>query len=51
MLTGTAAVSSEMALCFARLTGGTADLYLRMQIARHLWLAEQQLHDVLVEQF
>ena len=39
--------SSDTAPCFARLTGGTAGLYLRVQIARDLWLAEQQLHDVL----
>jgi addiction module HigA family antidote len=46
-LNGTSAVTADMALRFARLTGGSSDLYLQMQIARDLWLAEQRLHDAL----
>jgi addiction module HigA family antidote len=43
VLTGKSKVTAEMALRFARLTGGTPDLYLRMQDIRDLWHAEHAL--------
>lgn len=49
VLGGAGAVSPEMALRFARLTGGTADLYLQMQAARDLWQAAERLKDELAE--
>ena len=49
VLNGTSAVTADMALRFTRLTGGTPDLYLQMQAARDLWLAEQRLRDELAE--
>ena len=49
VLNGTASVTADMALRFARLTGGSPDLYLQMQIASDLWSAEQRLHDELAE--
>jgi plasmid maintenance system antidote protein VapI len=39
------AVTAKMALRFARLCGGAAELYLQMQARRDLWLAEQRLRD------
>jgi antitoxin HigA-1 len=47
VLRGEAAVTAEMALRFARLCGGAAELYLQMQARRDLWLAEQRLRDSL----
>ena len=38
-----------MALRFGRLTGGAPELYVQMQAQRDLWLAEQRLHDALLE--
>jgi addiction module HigA family antidote len=49
VLNGRSTVTAEMALRFSRLTGGPADLYLQMQTQRDLWLAEQRLHETLVE--
>lgn len=49
VLNGTAAVSADMALRFGRLTGGAPELYVQMQAQRDLWLAEQRLHDTLLE--
>jgi addiction module HigA family antidote len=49
VLNGTSAVTAEMALRFTRLTGGSPDLYLQMQVARDLWRAAQRLHDELAE--
>jgi antitoxin HigA-1 len=49
VLNGTSAVTADMALRFTRMTGGTPELYLQMQAARDLWLAEQRLHDELTE--
>jgi addiction module HigA family antidote len=47
VLNGTAAVTAEMALRFARLTGGTPELYLNMQAGHDLELARQRLKDEL----
>ena len=47
VLSGQTAVTAEMALRFARLGGGAAELYLQMQARRDLWLAEQRLGDAL----
>jgi plasmid maintenance system antidote protein VapI len=47
VLRGEAAVTVEMALNFARLCGGAAEVYLQMQARRDLWLAEQRLRDSL----
>ena len=49
VLNGTAAVTADMALKFGRLTGGAPELYVQMQAQRDLWLAEQRLHDALLE--
>jgi addiction module HigA family antidote len=49
VLNGSAAVTADMALRFSRLTGGVPDLYVQMQAQRDLWLAEQRLHDALLE--
>lgn len=43
VLTGKGSVTAEMALRFARLTGGTPDLFLHMQEAHDLWNAERRL--------
>src|ERR1700681_972782 len=43
VLNGTAAVTAEMALRFARLTGGTPELYLNMQTSYDLEVARQRL--------
>src|SRR5262245_31398378 len=42
VLNGSAAVTAEMALRFARLVGGEPELYLQMQVKRDLWLAGQR---------
>ncbi|HYM71342.1 MAG TPA: HigA family addiction module antitoxin [Stellaceae bacterium] len=49
VLNGSGAVAADMALRFGRLTGGAPELYLQMQAQRDLWLAEQRLHDALLE--
>jgi addiction module HigA family antidote len=49
VLNGTATVTADMALRFGRLTGGAPELYVQMQAQRDLWLAEQRLHDALLE--
>ena len=49
VLNGTAAVTADMALRFGRLSGGAPELYLQMQAQRDLWLAEQRLHETLLE--
>lgn len=43
VLRGRSAVSADMALRFARLTGGRAELFLRMQENLDLWTARQRL--------
>jgi addiction module HigA family antidote len=43
VLRGRSAVSADMALRFARLTGGRAELFLRMQENLDLWAARQRL--------
>ena len=43
VLRGRSAVSADMALRFARLVGGRAELFLRMQENRDLWTARQRL--------
>src|SRR5829696_1363874 len=47
ILRGESAVTPDMALRFARLTGGVADLYVNMQTNRDLWLAAERLQDTL----
>jgi antitoxin HigA-1 len=47
VLNGTSAVTADMALRFARLTGGAPQLYVQMQTARDLWFAERRLRDEL----
>jgi hypothetical protein len=47
VLNGTAAVTAEMALRFARLTGGVPELYLNMQTGHDLEAAQQRLQDEL----
>ena len=49
VLNGTAAVTAEMALRFACLTGGAPELYLNMQAGHDLELAKQRLQDELAE--
>src|ERR1700722_15303397 len=49
VLNGNGAVTADMALRFGRLTGGAPELYVQMQAQRDLWLAEQRLHDALLE--
>src|SRR5882724_11488035 len=43
VLRGRSAVSADMALRFARLTGGQPELFLRMQENLDLWTARQRL--------
>jgi antitoxin HigA-1 len=43
VLHGQSAVSADMALRFARLTGARAELFLRMQENLDLWTARQRL--------
>jgi antitoxin HigA-1 len=45
VLNGSAAVTAEMALRFARLTGGAPELYLNMQTAHDLEAARQRLKE------
>jgi antitoxin HigA-1 len=47
VLNGAAAVTADMALRFARLTGGAPELYLNMQIGHDLEAAQQRLKDEL----
>lgn len=47
VLNGSGAVTADMALRFARLTGGRPELYLHMQEAHDLWHASQRLAKVL----
>jgi addiction module HigA family antidote len=47
VLNGSGAVSADMALRFARLTGGAPELYLRMQDNLNLWQARARLGDML----
>jgi addiction module HigA family antidote len=49
VLNGTAAVTAEMALRFACLTGGAPQLYLNMQAGHDLELAKQRLQDELAD--
>jgi addiction module HigA family antidote len=49
VLNGTGAVTAEMALRFARLTGGAAELYLNMQTGFDLEAAKQRLRDQLAD--
>ena len=49
VLNGTAAVTAEMALRFARLTGGAPELYLNMQTGHDLEAAQQRLQDELTQ--
>ena len=43
VLRGQSAVSADMALRFAQLVGGRAELFLRMQENLDLWVARQRL--------
>jgi addiction module HigA family antidote len=47
VLNSSAAVTADMALRFARLTGGSPELYLNMQIGHDLEAAQQRLKDEL----
>src|SRR5437016_506921 len=47
VLKGDSAVTVEMALRFARLTGGNPELFLHMQEAHDLWNARQRLSAIL----
>jgi antitoxin HigA-1 len=47
VLNGSAAVTADMALRFARLTGGAPELYLNMQIGHDLEAARERLKDEL----
>jgi addiction module HigA family antidote len=47
VLNGTVAVTAEMALRFARLTGGAPELYLSMQTGHDLEVARDRLKDAL----
>lgn len=47
VLNGTAAMTADMALRFARLTGGTPELYLNMQTGHDLEAAQQRLQEEL----
>jgi addiction module HigA family antidote len=49
VLNGTAAVTAEMALRFARLTGGGPELYLSMQVNHDLEAAQQRLRHELAD--
>ena len=51
VLNGTSAVTAEMALRFARLTGGAPELYLNMQTGHDLQEARQRLKDELASIF
>ena len=47
VLNGTGAVTADMALRFAKLTGGAPELFLRLQDNYSLWLARKRLADTL----
>jgi antitoxin HigA-1 len=47
VLKGESAVTADMALYFARLTGGAAELFVNMQSAHDLWHAAQRLKKTL----
>ncbi len=47
VLTGTGAVTPEMALRFSRLVRGEPELYVHMQATRDLWLAQERLKGTL----
>jgi addiction module HigA family antidote len=49
VLNGTATVTAEMALRFARLTGGAPELYLDMQTGHDLETAQQRLQHELAD--
>ena len=49
VLNAEGAVTAEMALRFARLTGGAPELYLQMQDRHDLWQAERRLAKTLAE--
>lgn len=49
VLNGRAAVTAEIALQFARLTGGAPELYLNMQAGHDLEEAQQRLKDDLAK--
>ena len=49
VLNGTASVTAEMALRFARLTGGAPELYIDMQIGYYFEMARQRLKDALAK--
>ena len=49
VLNGTAAVTAEMALRFACLTGAAPELYLNMQAGHDLELGKQRLQDELAD--
>jgi len=49
VLNGTAAMTAEMAVRFARLTGGAPELYLNMQTGHDLEAAQQRLQGELAD--
>ena len=49
VLNGTAAMTAEMAVRFARLTGGAPELYLNMQTGHDLEVAQQRLQGELAD--
>ena len=49
VLNGTATVTAEMALRFARLTGGAPEVYLDMQVGHDLEVAQQRLQHELAD--
>jgi addiction module HigA family antidote len=49
VLNGTTTVTAEMALRFARLTGGAPELYIDMQIGYYFEMARQRLKDALAK--
>jgi addiction module HigA family antidote len=49
VLNGTATVTAEMALRFARLTGAEAEFFVSMQTGHDLELAQQRLQDELAD--
>jgi addiction module HigA family antidote len=46
VVNGTATLTAEMALRFARLTGDAPELYLSMQVGHDLELAQRRLHEL-----
>ena len=49
VLNGDGSVTADMALRFARMTGGSAELFLRMQEAHDLWHARHRLAGTLAK--